>query len=326
VNAATLFRITGSGFIALRERPNSASSKHHAISGWSCATISRSTSHRVAKTCSLRRSHAVPICLTLVGHRITADSALSRFVTYSFTRLPCGPHYRRITNWSFALEAAMPTRATQDHPYTLFDVLIDEVLDRSIPSRTSSFCETWSRAMLRAINAGGDGLSSEQVPLELRPSPPRKHLAIGAALAAAVAFAITLAEAADSYLWIAIGSALGGMARHWCNAVATEWLGTSFPWGTLFINITGSLIIGFFFALTDPTGRFDVSASARLFVTTGICGGYTTFSAFSLQSLTLFQQGAWFRGSGYVAASIGLCLLAVWAGYALGAAICWAFR
>ncbi len=173
----------------------------------------------------------------------------------------------------------------------------------------------------RAVSVGGDGLSSEELPLELRPSTPRKHLAIGAALAAAVALAIALAKAADSYLWIAIGSALGGMARHWCNAVATQWLGPSFPWGTLFINVTGSVIIGFFFALTDSSGRFDVSANAKLFVMTGICGGYTTFSAFSLQSLTLFQDGAWLRGGGYVAASVGLCLLAVWAGYALGAAI-----
>src|SRR5258708_40374580 len=83
-------------------------------------------------------------------------------------------------------------------------------------------------------------MSSEQLPLELRASPPRKHLAIGAVLAAAIALAIALAEAADSYLWIAIGSALGGMARHWCNALATAWLGPSFPWGTLFINVTRS--------------------------------------------------------------------------------------
>jgi CrcB protein len=199
---------------------------------------------------------------------------------------------------------------------------MDEALDRTIPPQTS-----WFHATARcAVSVGGDGLSSEELPLELRPSAPRKHLAIGVALAAAIAVAVAVAEAADSYLWIAIGSALGGMARHWCNTLATQWLGPSFPWGTLFINVTGSLIIGFFFALTDGSGRFDVSANAKLFVMTGICGGYTTFSAFSLQSLTLFQQGAWLRGGGYVAASVGLCLLAVWAGYALGAAISWAFR
>jgi fluoride exporter len=197
-----------------------------------------------------------------------------------------------------------------------------EATDRTIPPQTSWFRATASRA----VSIGGDELSSEDLPLELRPSTARKHAAIGAALAAAVALAVAVAEAADSYLWIAIGSALGGMARHWCNALATEWLGPSFPWGTLFINVTGSLIIGFFFALTDSGGRFDVSANAKLFVMTGICGGYTTFSAFSLQSLTLFQQGAWLRGGGYVAASLTLCLVAVWAGYALGATISWAFR
>src|SRR5260370_2401707 len=164
-----------------------------------------------------------------------------------------------------------------------------EALDPTIPPQTSSFRATaW-----RVVNVGGDGLSSEDLPLELRPSTPRKHLAIGAALAAAMAFAIALAEAADSYLWIAIGSALGGMTRHWCNTLATEWLGPSFPWGTLFINVTGSLIIGFFFALTDSSGRFEVSANAKLFAMTGICGGHTTFLAFTLWSLTLLPPGAW---------------------------------
>jgi hypothetical protein len=88
--------------------------------------------------------------------------------------------------------------------------LIREALDRTIPPQTSSFRVTAGRA----VSVGGDGLSSEELPLELRPSVPRKHLAVGAALAAAVVLAIALAEAADSYLWIAIGSALGGMARH----------------------------------------------------------------------------------------------------------------
>jgi len=120
-----------------------------------------------------------------------------------------------------------------------------------------------------------------------------------------------------TYFWIAIGSALGGMARHWCTLVATAWFGATFPWGTLFINILGSFVIGLFFALTGPDGRFDVPLDAKLFVMTGICGGYTTFSAFSLQTLSLFQDGAWLRGGGYVAASVVLCLIAVWAGYAL---------
>lgn len=157
-------------------------------------------------------------------------------------------------------------------------------------------------------------------------SPPRKHLIVGGALATATAAVVAVAEAASPYLWIAIGSALGGMARHWVNAVATDLLGPSFPWGTLFINVTGSFMIGFFFAFTSPSGRFDVSVNAKLFVMTGICGGYTTFSAFSLQTLSLFQESAWLRGGGYIAASVTICLLAVWIGYAVGAALAWAFR
>jgi len=125
-----------------------------------------------------------------------------------------------------------------------------------------------------------------------------------------------------TYVWIAIGSALGGMARHWCTMAGAAWFGAAFPWGTLFINIFGSFVIGLFFALTAPSfGRFDVPLDARLFVMTGVCGGYTTFSAFSLQTLTLFQDGDVVRGTAYVAVSVALCLLAVWAGYAIAVAI-----
>ena len=91
--------------------------------------------------------------------------------------------------------------------------------------------------------------------------------------------------------------------------------------GYAVINILGSFVIGFFFALAGPGGRLDVPLDARLFVMTGICGGYTTFSAFSLQTLSLFQDGAWLRGGTYVAASVVLCLIAVWAGYALAMVI-----
>lgn len=124
-----------------------------------------------------------------------------------------------------------------------------------------------------------------------------------------------------TYIWIAIGSALGGIARHWCTMVGAAWFGAAFPWGTLFINILGSFVIGLFFALTGPSGRFDVPLDARLFVMTGVCGGYTTFSAFSLQTLSLFQNGDIVRGSAYVAASVVLCLAAVWAGDAIAVAI-----
>jgi CrcB protein len=124
-----------------------------------------------------------------------------------------------------------------------------------------------------------------------------------------------------TYMWIAIGSALGGVARRWCTIVAMAWFGQEFPWGTLFINILGSFVIGLFFALTGPHGRFDVPLDARLFVMTGICGGYTTFSAFSLETLSLFQSGAWVRGSAYIIASVALSLIGVWAGYLFAMAI-----
>jgi CrcB protein len=124
-----------------------------------------------------------------------------------------------------------------------------------------------------------------------------------------------------TYMWIAIGSALGGVARHWCTMAGAAWFGAAFPWGTLFVNISGSFVIGLFFALTGPDGRFDVPLDARLFVMTGLCGGYTTFSAFSLQALTLLQDGDFLRGSAYIAASVVLCLLSVWAGYVLATAL-----
>ena len=120
-----------------------------------------------------------------------------------------------------------------------------------------------------------------------------------------------------AYLWIAVGSALGGMARHFCTDLSVRWFGATFPWGTLFINVLGSFIIGLFFALTARS--WDVSANMKLFVMTGFCGGYTTFSAFSLQTLNLMQAGEWLRASAYILGSVVLCLVAVWAGYALGA-------
>lgn len=88
-----------------------------------------------------------------------------------------------------------------------------------------------------------------------------------------------------SYLWIAIGAGLGGALRHWCSGAAV-WLGAeTFPWGTLFINVFGSAFIGFFAAMSGLEGRWLVSPNIRLFVMTGICGGFTTFSTFSLETL-----------------------------------------
>jgi CrcB protein len=123
------------------------------------------------------------------------------------------------------------------------------------------------------------------------------------------------------YLWIAIGSALGGVARFALNGLVSRSFGGTFPWGTLLINITGSFAIGFFNTLTGPSGRWFVSAQGRLFFMTGICGGYTTFSAFSLQTLNLAQGGEWLHAGSNVAGSVVLCLLAVWLGHLAAASI-----
>jgi fluoride exporter len=119
------------------------------------------------------------------------------------------------------------------------------------------------------------------------------------------------------YLWIAAGSALGGVARYFCTGVASRLLGETFPWGTLFVNVTGSFIIGFFATLTGPDGRIFAGTTTRQFVMTGILGGFTTFSSFSLQSLNLANDGEWLQAGGNVVGSGVLCLVAVWLGHML---------
>jgi CrcB protein len=119
----------------------------------------------------------------------------------------------------------------------------------------------------------------------------------------------------QSYIWIAIGSALGGVARYWCSGVMARLIGETFPWGTFTVNVMGSFIIGFFATLTGPDGRVYASSVARQFVMVGICGGYTTFSSFSLQTLSLMNDGEWFRAGGNIGLSVLCCMLAVWAGH-----------
>ena len=129
------------------------------------------------------------------------------------------------------------------------------------------------------------------------------------------------ANDAALYMWIAIGSALGGMARFWFSGVAARLAGATFPWGTIAINVIGSFIIGFFAALTGPDGRVFVGSTARQFVMVGICGGFTTFSSFSLQTLNLINDGEWAQALGNVGGSLVLCLAAVWAGHALAVSL-----
>ncbi len=124
-----------------------------------------------------------------------------------------------------------------------------------------------------------------------------------------------------AYLWVALGSALGGIARYWCSGLVARQFGETFPWGTILVNVVGSLIIGFFATLTAPDGRLFVGSDVRLFVMVGLCGGYTTFSSFSIQTLTLVQDGEWLRAGGNVLLSVALCLAAVWIGHVLAASL-----
>ena len=119
-----------------------------------------------------------------------------------------------------------------------------------------------------------------------------------------------------TYFYIALGGALGSVARAWTTNAIVRIAGANFPWGTILINIVGSFIIGFFGALTASDGRFQVHADARAFVMIGICGGYTTFSSFSLQTLDLFRDGKPGAAVANIGLSVILCLLAVSAGYA----------
>lgn len=124
-----------------------------------------------------------------------------------------------------------------------------------------------------------------------------------------------------NYLWVAIGGALGSIARYWCSGVVANWFGESFPWGTIIVNVLGSFIIGLFATLTAPDGRLFVASEARVFVMVGLCGGYTTFSSFSLQTLNLARDGEWLGAGANVVLSVVLCLLAVWIGHAAAVAI-----
>ncbi len=118
-----------------------------------------------------------------------------------------------------------------------------------------------------------------------------------------------------TYLYIALGGAIGSVARAWTASTAVRMLGPHFPWGTILINTVGSFVIGFFGALTVNGARFEAHSDARAFVMVGICGGFTTFSSFSLQTLDLARDGKLGAAFANIAFSIVLCLLAVTAGY-----------
>ena len=119
-----------------------------------------------------------------------------------------------------------------------------------------------------------------------------------------------------NYLWVAVGSALGGVLRYALTR-ATIPISTGVPWGTVLINVLGSFVIGFFGTLTLQTGRYPLSDNARLFVMVGVCGGFTTFSSFSLQTFDLMRTGQFGRAITNVVLSVALCLAAVAFGHSV---------
>ncbi len=126
-----------------------------------------------------------------------------------------------------------------------------------------------------------------------------------------------------AYLLVAIGGAIGSVARFGIGGLVSQKFGETFPLGTLVVNIAGSFIIGFVAALASPEGR--LSPQSRVITTqlvmTGVCGGFTTFSPFSLQTLNLLHDGEWLYAGGNILLSVILCLIATWLGFMLGTAL-----
>jgi CrcB protein len=117
------------------------------------------------------------------------------------------------------------------------------------------------------------------------------------------------------YFWVALGGGIGSMARLWLSVHVALLTGLAFPWGTVLVNIIGSLVIGFFATFTGPSGRLVVPVDAQAFVMVGLCGGFTTFSAFSLQTLELARDGRLLHAGANIMLSVVLCLTAVTLGH-----------
>ncbi len=126
-----------------------------------------------------------------------------------------------------------------------------------------------------------------------------------------------MSSVASAYLAVAVGGAFGSVTRFWLTGVMVALTGPRFPWGTLLINILGSFIIGLVAGLTLTPERLGWHPSVRILLMTGFCGGFTTFSAFSLQALELIQTGEMAMAFGYMMGSVALCLAFTWGGWLL---------
>lgn len=120
-------------------------------------------------------------------------------------------------------------------------------------------------------------------------------------------------------LWVAAGGALGSAARYLVNVAAGRLLGPEFPWGTLTVNVAGSFVMGLLITLMAL--KMQVSQEVRAFLTTGILGGFTTFSAFSLDFAALVERREAGLAALYAIVSVGLSLAAIFAGLKLGRAL-----
>jgi fluoride exporter len=117
-----------------------------------------------------------------------------------------------------------------------------------------------------------------------------------------------------AYLLIGLGSAIGGVARHWLTTFVAVRMAGVFPWGTFFVNVSGSFLIGFIASLPDARFPGPGGIAARQFLTIGVMGGFTTFSAFSLQTVTLLQANKPAIAALYAALSVLACVAGAWGG------------
>lgn len=118
------------------------------------------------------------------------------------------------------------------------------------------------------------------------------------------------------YLAVALGSGLGATARYGISLLLLQAGPTSFPWATLLVNVVGSFVIGFVYVLTGPEGRILARPTTRQFVMAGFCGGLTTFSIFSLETVVLATEGEVVLAAGYVVLSLIAWVLSAWVGNA----------
>jgi CrcB protein len=121
-----------------------------------------------------------------------------------------------------------------------------------------------------------------------------------------------------TYFWVALGSALGGVGRYAASRAVALRFGETFPWGTVAVNVSGSFLIGFIAAISGPDSRLLVSPNARTFLMIGLCGGFTTFSSFSLQTLELIRNRDFAEAFGNILLSVAACMAAVAIGFIVG--------